>query len=43
MYYVLIESWCLGYAVSYLRGAIDLGADPAAWAQRSGEHFTRFV
>ncbi|HNS00424.1 MAG TPA: sodium:calcium symporter [Planctomycetota bacterium] len=43
MYYLLIESWCLGYAVSYLFGMIDLGPDPAAWAQRSGEHFTRFV
>ena len=29
MYYVVIESWCLGYALSYLFGWIDLGEDPA--------------
>jgi SNF family Na+-dependent transporter len=31
MYYVLIESWCLGYAWKYLSGAMDLGQDPAAY------------
>jgi len=43
MYYVLIESWCLGYAWCYLTGAINLGQDPKQWAQRSGEFFTSFV
>ena len=32
MYYVFIESWCLGYAWHYLTGAMDLGKDPAAYA-----------
>lgn len=32
MYYVIIESWCLGYAWKYLIGAMDLGRDPAAYA-----------
>lgn len=31
MYYVFIESWCLGYAWHYLTGAMDLGKDPAAY------------
>lgn len=31
MYYVFIESWCLGYAWSYLTGALDLGRDPEAY------------
>ncbi len=31
MYYVFIESWCLGYAWHYLVGAMDLGKDPAAY------------
>ena len=29
MYYVLIESWCLGYAISYLNGDLMLG--PRFW------------
>jgi SNF family Na+-dependent transporter len=33
MYYVFIESWCLGYAWHYLTGAMDLGKDPAAYAR----------
>ena len=31
MYYVFVESWCLGYAWYYLTGAMDLGRDPAAY------------
>lgn len=31
MYYVFIESWCLGYAWHYLTGAMDLGRDPQAY------------
>lgn len=31
MYYVVIESWCLGYAWQYLTGAMNLGQDPAAY------------
>jgi len=26
MYYVVIEAWCLGYAVNYLRGVMDFAA-----------------
>lgn len=33
MYYVFIESWCLGYAWHYLTGAMNLGKDPAAYGQ----------
>jgi len=29
MYYVLIESWCLGYAVTYMSGAAKLAEDPS--------------
>ena len=37
MYYVYIEAWCLGYAVSYLTGELGRpGVD-------AGAHFTRFV
>jgi len=31
MYYVVIESWCLGYALSYLNGDLMLGDDPDAY------------
>ncbi|MEM9412998.1 MAG: sodium-dependent transporter, partial [Planctomycetota bacterium] len=31
-YYVIIEAWCLGYAWSYLTGALDLGADPDSYS-----------
>lgn len=31
MYYVFVESWCLGYAWHYLIGAMDLGRDPEAY------------
>ncbi|MCB0339366.1 MAG: hypothetical protein KDD53_07170, partial [Bdellovibrionales bacterium] len=43
MYYVLIESWCLGYAVQYLTGSMDLGTDPALYAERSKEFFASFT
>jgi len=43
MYYVLIESWCLGYAVQYLFGGIDLGNDPSAYGARSADFFGKFV
>lgn len=42
-YYVLIESWCLGYALSYLTGWIDLGPDRSAWPKKSAEYFASFV
>jgi hypothetical protein len=31
-YYVVIESWCLGYAWQSFSGGLDLGKDPAAYA-----------
>ena len=31
MYYVVVESWCLGYAFHYLKGDLALGADPKAY------------
>ena len=43
MYYVVIESWCLGYALAYLTGSIDLGNDPAAYGERSAAYFGNFV
>ena len=43
MYYVVIESWCLGYALAYLTGSIDLGSDPAAYAEQSASFFGNFV
>ncbi|NOS99090.1 MAG: sodium-dependent transporter [Phycisphaerales bacterium] len=43
MYYVLIESWCVGYAVSYALDWIDLGADPALHAEKSVDYFNEFV
>jgi SNF family Na+-dependent transporter len=39
MYYVLIETWCLGYAYDYLMGNLNLGSDPEAYKQ----HFEQFV
>ncbi len=33
MYYVYIEAWCLGYAVNFLRGGLDLGADPDKYSE----------
>ncbi len=43
MYYVVIESWCLGYALSYLFGWIDLGQDPSAYGAASASYFGEFV
>ncbi len=31
MYYVVVESWCLGYAFYYLRGDLELGSDAQAY------------
>ncbi len=31
MYYVLIEAWCLGYAINYLTGDLMLGSDVGAY------------
>lgn len=31
MYYVYIEGWCLAYAIRYLFGEMNYGADPAAY------------
>ncbi|QDT17532.1 sodium-dependent transporter [Alienimonas californiensis] len=38
-YYVLIEAWCLGYAIDYLMGNLNLGTDVDAY----GDHFNGFV
>lgn len=43
MYYVLIESWCLGYAWMYLSGTLNLGEDPSAFPQRAVEVFNSFT
>ncbi len=39
MYYVFIESWCLGYAWHYLTGAMELGKSPDAY----GGFFAAYV
>jgi SNF family Na+-dependent transporter len=39
MYYVLIEAWCLGYAINYLTGDLMKGSD----AQAYSDFFDRFV
>jgi SNF family Na+-dependent transporter len=39
MYYVVIETWCLGYAYDYLAGNLQLGSEPAAYQQ----HFNEFI
>jgi len=39
MYYVVIEAWCLGYALSYLTGDLMLGEDAEAY----GNFFDKFV
>ncbi|MFM8654243.1 MAG: hypothetical protein ACKODZ_05875 [Verrucomicrobiota bacterium] len=31
MYYLWIESWCLGYALKYLTGSLSLGSEKAAY------------
>lgn len=44
LYYVVVESWCLAYAWSYLRGTIisDLGSNPADYVKNSASIFTSF-
>ncbi len=39
MYYLWIESWCLGYALKYLTGSLSLGSEKAAYS----EHFSSYV
>lgn len=39
MYYVLIEAWCLGYAINYLTGDLMMGASPTKY----NEFFANFV
>jgi neurotransmitter:Na+ symporter, NSS family len=39
MYYVLIEAWCLGYAINYLTGSLMLGSD----ASEYGAFFAKYV
>jgi SNF family Na+-dependent transporter len=43
MYYILIEAWCLGYAWSYLTGAIDLGTDSSQYTTASDAFFKSYV
>jgi NSS family neurotransmitter:Na+ symporter len=43
MYYVFIESWCLGYAWDYLAGNIRPGSDAAQYASYFSERFTSFI
>lgn len=43
MYYVLIESWCLGYAFMFLTDSIDLGTDPGQYSQRAADFFNSFT
>jgi SNF family Na+-dependent transporter len=38
MYYVVIEAWCLGYAVNFLTGGIDFGS-----VEDSGKFFAAFI
>ncbi|GMQ80186.1 MAG: sodium-dependent transporter [Planctomycetia bacterium] len=39
MYYVVIEAWCLGYALHYLNGDLMMGSNGQAYA----DFFSRFV
>ena len=39
MYYLWIESWCLGYALKYLTGSLSLGSEKAAYT----DHFSSYV
>ncbi len=43
MFYVLIESWCLGYAWAYLTGSFDLGDDPTKYVEKSKDFYTNYV
>lgn len=37
MYYVVIEAWCLGYALNYLNGSLMLGEDAKAYENFFGK------
>ena len=39
MYYVLVEAWCLGYAINYLTGDLMRGDDPESY----NRFFSNFV
>jgi len=43
MYYVFIEAWCLGYAWSYLVGAIAPGADPSGYPAYFSSRFHEYI
>ncbi len=43
MYYVFIESWCLGYAWAYLAGHVQPGADPSGYASYFSTRFNDFI
>lgn len=43
MYYVLIESWCMGYAYLYLTNQLHLGDDPSQYVEKAGGFFNSFV
>ena len=40
MYYIVIEAWCLQYALAYLTGTFDLGPDPRQHLNASANFFT---
>ena len=43
MYYVFIEAWCLGYAWSYLVGAISPGTDPSGYPSYFSNRFHEYI
>ncbi|NRA35903.1 MAG: sodium-dependent transporter [Polyangiaceae bacterium] len=43
MYYVVIEAWCLRYAIAYITGSVDLGQHPGQYAARSSDFFGETV
>jgi len=43
MYYVFIEAWCLGYAWSYLVGAISPGNDPSGYPAYFSNRFHEYI
>jgi NSS family neurotransmitter:Na+ symporter len=43
MYYVFIEAWCLGYAWSYLSGAISPGTDPNGYQSYFSNRFHEYI
>lgn len=38
MYYVVIEAWCLGYAISYLDGSLIPGKEPIDYGKHLGNY-----